>query len=196
MRGPASGRSSIPERPPCVGSRLSCCHWLLHVRRREPVAHQGDISLRELVTDGLHLRTDVGAGLPQYHGQLGRVGHRNDRIDLARGDQHRHAREVRMRRIRKRCHRPEKRHAGQRAGTQQYHGCRDACGVGIAERDWTIEAVSAPRRSRYDQTTSVLRPCRARSSARETLRACRESSIAVIACLRGRMFVPMRSLEI
>ncbi len=50
-----------------------------------------------------------------------------------------------MRRIRKRHHRPEKRRAGQRAGTQQHHGCRNTCAVGIAKRYWTINAVSAPR---------------------------------------------------
>jgi hypothetical protein len=73
--------TSLASRAP-----LSRCDWRRRFDPLEPIAEEGEIGLRKLVTDRQHLMADVSAGVAQHRGKLGRIGRGNDRIGLTRSD--------------------------------------------------------------------------------------------------------------
>lgn len=66
-------RNSAPSLESRPQSLLPRSDRPLHFQPREPVAYEGQIGARELVTSGQRLVAYVGAGIPQHRGQSGRV---------------------------------------------------------------------------------------------------------------------------
>ena len=86
------------------------------------------------MSGGFEAQRHVGAGFPEHRREPLCIFHRNDRIALARADQHAGAGKIRHRRRRQWYHRAEKDCAGEHSRAEQENGGRDVRAIGITDR--------------------------------------------------------------